>query len=1388
MRQPPILESFIPNDRRQALANGEALPERARGAVLFADISGFSALTMKLEEESGAERAAEALSFHLDRIYGVLIGEVHGYGGSVIGFSGDAVNCWFDAGRSPQATAQALECAQSVRAKLAALDRPVTPSGRVIEIGIKIAVTAGDARRFVVGNQSIQSVDVLAGRTLDRAAVAEQLARTNEIIAGEEVVTELGSAVSVNAWRKTSSGERFASVSEVRTNLSVEAPSSAVDVSRDAAEPWVLEPVRERILGGEERFVAAIKWASALFVKFSGIDYDGDDRAGEKLDHYIQWVQSVVEQYQGHLLQVTLGDKGSYLYISFGALLTHEDDPARALETAHALRHVPARLETIERTQIGVGHGKIYAGMYGSSVRRTFGALGDEVNNAALLMSRADAGEILVTNQAARAAEASFLFEPTAPILLKGRGRAEPQQRLVGKKERPVAQTLTAGSETPLVGREKELVTLRRAILSYIEEGRPCRLSLEGEAGIGKSRLVAELIRVAGSQGATIWLGAGDGIENATPYRAWRPIFRQLFGIAPGDTTENVREKVTERLASEPMLHERAPLFNPVLPARLEDNHLTSEMTDELRAINTSSTLLQLLRAEQEGSSSNILIMEDAQWLDSASRALLNEVLAELSTAVIIVTRDTASERPNDEEGPDGAVADPTAVERIVLAPLEPTDIVTLVTNRLGVEHLPESVSDLILERAEGNPVLAEEIALALRGMGLITIDKGRARVQASSDKLAEVDLPTNVQGIVTSRLDRLPASVQLTLKVASVIGRRFSLETLVDVHPVASEASGLGEHIASLEESGILEREGGVDGSCSFRHAVTHEAAYDMLLPNQKQEVHHAVATWLEARYADNLEPHDSRLAFHWNNAVASGRVDDASVSSARFYLERVASQALSNGAYKEAIQSYDRLLEIDGTAEDRPRGLERAHQRASWTGKLAEAHVLWGDLTKGRRFAEKGAALLGFPLPNSTWGLVASIPAQAARQVVHRLWPSRFVARHRDDPRYREAADLCQALSQLYYLSNDQLRSFSMTLRLLNVSEAIGPCHQLAVSYSRLATLCGVFGWRRTAENYAARAVSTAEELAQPITTGEVLTTNSVFFVETGRWERAATELEDATTLLERYGERTVWATAKLVQGGLEGYKGEFARSAAIFASLANRRDGTLFHRSVGYAWQGLARARLGDAQQAIDLCEQGLGLHAAVQDPVRLIPLWAFMAQAQRYREEWEGARESADNALRIMDETKVAANLQGDAFAAIAEVYLALWERRKDAASGPDELLMRSAQRVVKAIRFFPMNAGVPAAKLYDGWYAWLTGKRRHAFKRFREGLNAAERSGMPFMAGVLHWHLGRHLDPDDPERDRHLRSAREAFSDLATPYELRRVDFALEDDVKNASTD
>src|ERR1700752_817668 len=299
-----ILSTYLPMDRAHALARGETLPNRAQGTELFADVSGFTVLTEALARHFGPRRGAEELTRHLNQVYDALVNEIHRHNGSVINFSGDALTCWFDT-KDGDAPFRAVACALAMQKVIENLSQvPLSPSDQPTSLTMKVAVANGPPRRFVVGDPAIQLLDVMAGTTLARMAVAEHLGQAGEVIADRSTITAIEGSVEVADWRVDEvTGERFTVITGLRKAIRHAHHQRVTPalLTEGQLRPWLLNSIHDRLCAGQGEFLTELRLAVALFLRFEGIDYDGDEAAGEKLSAFICHVQTVLVKYEGVL-------------------------------------------------------------------------------------------------------------------------------------------------------------------------------------------------------------------------------------------------------------------------------------------------------------------------------------------------------------------------------------------------------------------------------------------------------------------------------------------------------------------------------------------------------------------------------------------------------------------------------------------------------------------------------------------------------------------------------------------------------------------------------------------------------------------------------------------------------------------------------------------------------------------------------------------------------------------------------------------------------------------------------------------------------------------------------------------------------------------------------
>ncbi len=932
------LAAFLPLDRRRALSGREELPSEFIGSALLADISGFTPLTEALASVLGPRRGAEELSRLLDTVYTALVARVHHFGGSVASFIGDALVGVFpnDDGL------RALACGLQMQRTMATFRSFPAPHGGRITLSMKASVSAGPMRRFVVGDPTIQRLDVLAGATVDRAGAVERVAERGEVVASPEVARRLRRHLFASSWRG-----RTAVVEGLRIHVEPDPVDMFTDgLTAERLRPFLLGPVVQRIEGGEGGYLSELRSIAVVFARFGGIDYDGDDSAGGHLDAYARWVQRIARDYGGHLLLITTADKGSHLYVVFGALEAHEDDEERAIATATQLVELPPELGFITQTQVGVARGRARVGAYGAETRRTYGAIGDAVNLAARLMEAAPPGEVRCCGGVAEGAGGRWTFERLAQLQLKG--KAEPQPVYRPRAARRGERRLPPNR---LVGRRSELDILEAA-LNEARAGTRRIVIIEGEAGIGKSCLAEELRRRAVDAGFVVLAGAADGLERHVPYRAWRRILAGALALDTEEPRENQRRRLLARLDRlGPSTQQRAPLLNDILDLGLPESRLTLGYDAQVRHESLAALVAALL-FDAAGSRPLALFVEDTHWLDSSSAELAESVARSAvgRRVLLVVTR-----RPADELAGPGraALGRLQGAETLSLGPLPAEETVRLAADRIGLaaERLPEQLVSLLAERAEGHPFFAVELIGALRDEGLLRVAGGVCTVV--DDGSLRDRVPDTMEGVVLSRIDRLPVDEQLTLRVASVLGRSFRVRPLGDVHPArpgADELHGQLDHTCRRRLT-VQEREE-PEAEYAFHHVVTQRVAYETLLHAQRRRLHRDVARWYESAYADRLEPHLPLLVIHWQRAGHP----EKELSYCKLAGEQAAARHADVEAEMYLSQAIERCDELD-PADRVDRRVELLLWRARLRGLLGRVEGEREDLGRVERLLDRSA-----------------------------------------------------------------------------------------------------------------------------------------------------------------------------------------------------------------------------------------------------------------------------------------------------------------------------------------------------------------------------------------------------------------------------------------------
>ena len=723
------------------------------GTLCYVDISGFTALSEKLAQRGriGAEELTEVLN----HVFGRMLQVAYNRGGSLLKFGGDALLLIFLGTDHP---IQACSAAVEMNTALRAAAGHETSAGR-LQLKMSVGLHSGAVHLFRVGGSHKELI--VTGPAASKTTEMEETAAAGEVLISP--VTRLGLPPDTRTLRK-GPGEllRWRKARATGTGWS----------PRVELEPEVIAigvPVALRDHLGQGRVEPEHHIATVGFIKYTGVDRlmaeAGPQAVATALDRLVRNVQQAVDHEGVTFLASDIDQDGGKIIIVAGVPGVQEDDEGRILRAARRIADHAGALPL----KIGVNQGHVFVGEIGTDFRATYTIMGDTVNLAARLMAAASPGEVYASPSALDRSLTLFQTTPLEPFFVKGK-RQPVQAYAVGAEAG--SRPSEPGGTYRFVGRTGELARLH-SLIEGLRAGTGGALAIVGERGVGKSRLVEEILPALGGV-AHIAIRA-EPYGTATPYRALRDPVRRLLGIEPTDQATMVRRL---RQAVARLSPERAPWYPLIADVAMIEATSTTEVDridPRFRQDRTADLLLELLGAVHAGPL--LVEVDDGHYMDAASAHVLTRIT------------DAAAQRPwlvlttrRDEAGgfdPGG--------EEITLGPLDDDEAREIVLTATEAAPLRPHDVDQILQRAGGLPLFLGEIIGAVRQSGGVDA------------------LPETLDAVVSAQIDALPPWSRRLLQYASVLGRSFRMPTfrqLLETEGVRLDAAHRRELAEFLEEA----------------------------------------------------------------------------------------------------------------------------------------------------------------------------------------------------------------------------------------------------------------------------------------------------------------------------------------------------------------------------------------------------------------------------------------------------------------------------------------------------------------------------------------------------------------------------------------------------------
>ena len=611
----------------------------------------------------------------------------------------------------------------------------------------------------------------------------------------------------------------------------------------------------------------------------------------------------VVQEYEG-TVDKFIGDE---IMALFGAPKAHERHAelacSAALDLFEALRKFNLSNGTDLGLHIGMNTGLVIAGGIGSEGRQEYSVMGDAVNLAARLKDAATRGEIFVGSEVYALTNHRFHFNPLPPLRLKGKNELVRSYRLLNRQANPGNRRQdTMRSE--LIGRETELSALT-ALIVDLKKGKGSRISIIGEAGIGKSRLMTEIQHQTGNH--ILWV-EGRSLSH-TRQRAYQPALEIMTRLlnAPATDGEQLKTLLLEELENK--LGAEGKSLLPFLCCMMQIP-LSQEEETAIRYLNANTLREKIFSAFSAYLSAKsrqmplMLIWEDLHWADPSSLALIEHIMSlceNCSVAIVLVFRPRQEERiwQLHEQSIEKFGEYYHAFH---LEPLASGDTATLLRNLINVENLAPEVERIILEKGEGNPFFTEELLRSLLDNGMIYLEGQVIKASANLDSLA---IPGTLQGVIASRIDRLEQADKHVLQTASILGRIFREAVLASLLSSGKNDVTLPASLQHLVKRELLrqrQQEVTTIPDFIFKHAVTYDVAYNSLLLADRKILHRLAGETIEKLADDNIAEFAEALAYHYERADRQEK--------AVYFLQQAAAHAKKVHSNEEAVELYRRAI----------------------------------------------------------------------------------------------------------------------------------------------------------------------------------------------------------------------------------------------------------------------------------------------------------------------------------------------------------------------------------------------------------------------------------------------------------------------------------------------
>ena len=1338
-------------------------------AVLFLDISGFTALTERLASEG--PDGTEELTIILNQHFTELVELVNAWGGEVVAYAGDAFAAIFpgpigeirlSAQIRRNIVEQAAQCALAMQGARVRMEQA---TGAHLEF--KIGIGSGLIRLCHLGGLDGKWHLLLKGAGFEEAVFAEGSAKPGDTIIAPNTIEWLeGDGVKT---RSLDSG----CFKLLRLGTATVTPSRAKipelsDRELDALKGYISPTVLRLVESGMNEYVGETRPLTVMFINLPDI------RPGGALSEdqvTVKALQDSVFSRGGQINKLSVDEKGVSALVIFGLPpVVLEDVPLAAMEAA---RDVHTKMsEQEKRCKIGVTTGTVFCGLIGSDERKEFTVIGDNVNLAARLMQKSDYG-ILCDRPTWVGTESQFNYKELKPLKLKGKSEKVPAFSVTTSGAQVARRRIR---KIEMVGRDHEKAVILKAAAAA-KEGEFKAIWLQGEAGLGKSLLLSNCAMELSLSDFDVAYIEASPTEKALPFAIWKRVFASWLSeeMPPVEEWRRQVERDVQYLASsESILYPSTAGDFLGFPVESSDEGQIDGIARKDWAISHLAALLRYRAAKKP----LCLFLDALQWSDDASLDGVLRLLRRRPAKICLVL----SSRPLPIP-PRGGFAPILRMDipHVLLARMKDKAIAQLIGSRFGEDAsaVEAGIVDTVARLSRGNPSFAHETIMMLKTEGSVALTRTGVRWAGDDTDTSAMNLPESTQIAILKRLDRLSPPLQLVLKVASVIGHQFDYRALKGIYPISMDTAQLSHLLEELRLGGFLRIVSAQKRTLEFLNFETARVCYESMLAQQRKKLHRRYAQWLETRRSAEVDSSYLAMAHHWRQA--------GFLAKSMHYYELIGASSAAQGSDEEALESFYAAIEmVEKCKEDKRPPVEH---EASWWRRIGEIHYHRGDLESGTEAIQNALNCLGrgFPESDEMWAVVGA--RERIRKVALALTPDSILAIDDDAERFSasESSELMAAVAELNLRQSKFERAEALSEWSLNDSVGLGNHVSRVKALCFGGTVASIQGRRRKAMRYFAQAMAMADELSSPI-----------HWVQTAfrQWELSLSsmadisetkKLEDIIEVAQARGARDLHEYGLMLLSTIQFIMGQHDASLETAVKLEKLGVERSHPRAIAYGKLGMARihsARL-DVAQAYREADQVIKMPELLDEPIFLM-----RAEVWRLHALWtRGKLDQCHLSLR-----KVAARLAAGvplelsivpAVATFYEVAHGMWTKALKHASRYQVELGHATNLGLRVLKGLAQSRPVAQldADFAESMYLVQKGQGKKAWKMLNEVKKRSKVARRSYLEGRTYVEMSRRAECQRHLREVHLKDAQQIFWHLRAEgwsQELERILIDLKD--------